>query len=282
LFNETYCFNTFTGGGALFNCDGSVTYYDNTECTPAPSFKPTSAPLNTPSVAPSVAGTAAPTDASQLLDKCQVTGNQTVYYTCYTSPVSSPSKKNKCFAGSETVLLQSGNRKPLSEVVIGDMVMIASETSSGIKYDYSPVIALPHGQNRERVDFLQITTSNSRDVKLTPEHLIFSGRCIDKMSLKQADTLEIGMCVQTVSAVEIVVSIERVSGDGIYTLITLDGGLIVVNDIVASPFAVNHQVVDSFYNIHRVIYRLIPAIARVPMYTETLKIFGDLAVTVFA
>ena len=63
-----------------------------------------------------------------------------------------------------------------------------------------------------------------------------------------------------------VVSNNAVSNaDGVYTIVTDKADdLVVVNGIVASPFAVNHAVANAVYNVHRVLYGVAPKLV-VPM-----------------
>ena len=58
----------------------------------------------------------------------------------------------------------------------------------------------------------------------------------------------------------IVVSNSVVSNaEGVYTIVTdKSDDLVVVNGIVASPFAVNHAVANAVYNVHRVFYSVAP------------------------
>ena len=47
--------------------------------------------------------------------------------------------------------------------------------------------------------------------------------------------------------------------EGVYTIVTDKADdLVIVNGIVASPFAVNHAVANAVYNVHRVLYSVAP------------------------
>ena len=53
------------------------------------------------------------------------------------------------------------------------------------------------------------------------------------------------------------------------------GELLVVNGVVASPFALNHAVADAYYNIHRGMYRLAPWLLRLPAVVKANLVFGS-------
>ena len=44
------------------------------------------------------------------------------------------------------------------------------------------------------------------------------------------------------------------------TVVTEKGDYLVVNNIVASPLAVNHALANAFYSIHRCVYGFAPAL----------------------
>jgi hypothetical protein len=65
----------------------------------------------------------------------------------------------------------------------------------------------------------------------------------------------------TVSGEEKVSSVERVWGEGVYTVVT-NGEYVVVNGIIASPFGVNHMMGNLYYNVHRMVYASVPALLK--------------------
>jgi hypothetical protein len=65
----------------------------------------------------------------------------------------------------------------------------------------------------------------------------------------------------TVSGEEKVTSVERVWGEGVYTVVT-NGEYVVVNGIIASPFGVNHMMGNLYYNVHRMVYASAPALLK--------------------
>jgi hypothetical protein len=175
------------------------------------------------------------------------------------TPTTSPSNiqpysASSCFAGSETIKMQSGEVKAISEIVIGDLVLAADVYGYTI---FSEVVYIPHKANKDRALFKLITTDSGKDVKMTKNHLIVAGICDSTLSLKQASKVSKGDCIITISGQEKVASVVTVESEGLYTIVTNEEYL-VVNGIVVSPFAANHMMANMFYNIHRFVYTLIP------------------------
>ena len=179
-----------------------------------------------------------------------------------------------CFAGSETVLLEKGETVSISSLKVGDRVLAADING---KATFSEVVAVPHGLNNDRRVFSQIRTVTGRDIKLTPNHMILAGACNAALPLAliKAEDVKVGSCVQSVDGREEVVSHELVQGFGIYTFITQEN-LVVVNGIVASPFADNHAVATAFYNIHRAIYVVAPSLLQSDWVKKATLAFGSI------
>ena len=163
---------------------------------------------------------------------------------------------SSCFAGMETVSLESGETKMISEVQVGDRVLSAS---AGGKISFSDVVFVPHGANKESALFVHITTESGRDVRMTRNHILPSGVCGNPLLLSYASKVSVNDCILTVTGEEKVKSVQYVRGEGVYTVVTTEE-YIVVNGIVASPFGANHLMANLFYNIHRFVYALNPAL----------------------
>ena len=197
------------------------------------------------------------------------------------APAPSPAptaKKAVCFASSETVQLQDGSVKALSEVQLGDMVLTAR--LDGSTKGFSPVIAVPHaGEAATAATFLQLSTETS-DVKMTPDHLVLAGSCAAAapMALKQARFVSVGDCLQTTEGKAPVSSVQTVQGKGLSSAVTQAGGLIIVNGIAASPFAVSHRIGEAWYVIHRALYAVLPAALGFKLFQQTSEKFGDFAI----
>jgi len=173
----------------------------------------------------------------------------------------------------------SGETRAMADVKVGDEIAVAA--MDGAFVGYSRVIAVPHAANAIKTTFTQISTVSGRDIKMTADHLVMGGSCAAP-SLVQAGSLKIGECVQTVSGAETVSAITSVISEGIYTVVTKHDGLLIVNGIVASPFAVNHLVANSFYNIVRFVYGVVPSMAKTSVVGQVISAFGDVVTGVFA
>ena len=126
---------------------------------------------------------------------------------------------------------------------------------------YSDVVYVPHRANSDDALFTHITTASGRDIKMTPSHIILAGPCHSSASLPltRASSVSVGDCVMTVSGEDMVSTVETVQGKGLYTVVTKEE-YVVVNGIVASPFAVNHMLANLYYNIHRFVYTAAPSV----------------------
>jgi Hint module len=169
-----------------------------------------------------------------------------------------PSETKGCFAGSETVTVESVGATPISCIRIGDRVLAAD--GSG-KTFYSDVVFVPHGPNKDSALFVHITTAHGRDIKMTANHIIPSGVCGNtaSLSLSYARNVNVGDCIMTVSGEERVSAVGVVPGQGLYTIVTNEE-YVVVNGIIASPFAVNHMVANLYYNMHRFMHASAPSV----------------------
>ena len=180
---------------------------------------------------------------------------------------------NSCFSGSETVALESGEVKFISDVTVGDRVLAASAAGKTL---YSDVIFVPHGANKESAVFMHITTESGRDVKMTQSHIIPAGVCGSSLPLVYASKVTVSDCVLTVSGEEKVSSVESVRGEGVYTIVTKEE-FIVVNGIVASPFGANHMMANMYYNIHRFAFTIAPTLLATNLFhsiNEGLGLFA--------
>jgi hypothetical protein len=146
-----------------------------------------------------------------------------------------------CFSGEETVTLESGESKPFAELSIGDSILSATREGT---VSYSPVVFLPHGENKKSSKFVKVITENKKEIKMTRGHLI--PLCNGK--LESAKDLNIGDCMRTVDGEDIVANVSRVKGEGLYTAVT-QNEFVVVNGIVASPFASNAAIAHAFFNL---------------------------------
>lgn len=163
-----------------------------------------------------------------------------------------------CFAGTETVLLESGAVVQMEDVQLGDRIQVASVSDESLSF--AEVISLPHGKNSQSASFIEIEATNGATIKVTPYHLVMSGSCgANDMELNLAQNIVVGDCMDTIDGPVMVTSATEAHGRGIYTVVTshLDG-VIVVNGFKASSFAISHAIANSYYHIHRALHAYMP------------------------
>jgi Hint module len=169
-----------------------------------------------------------------------------------------------CFGVFETVKLETGQFIPISEVKVGDRVLSADANG---EFDYADVVAIPHGRNDLEGVFLRLTMTSGRDIKMTRLHMLPVGKCASTVignlngivsrdtPLKYAYEVAVGDCLYTLQGLEEVAKIEMEIIQGLYSVVTMDE-YVVVNGVVASPFAVSHTWGNAYYNLHRILHRL--------------------------
>ena len=165
-----------------------------------------------------------------------------------------------CFAGSETLRLESEEVRFISDIRVGDRVLAADAAG---RMTYSDVVFVPHKANNDDALFTHITTASGRDIKMTSSHIILAGPCHSSgpLPLSYASSVNVGDCVMTVSGEDMVSTVETVQGKGLYTVVTKEE-YVVVNGIIASPFAANHMLANLYYNVHRLVYALAPSLLK--------------------
>lgn len=165
-----------------------------------------------------------------------------------------------CFAGSETLLLESGSPISMERVQVGDRIQVASATDGSLSF--ADVIHLPHRRNFHPSTFVELETF-SGSIKATPSHLVISGTCGTKMKLTRAEDVVVGSCLASTSGEEMVIGSSNTQGQGVYSVVTSHPhGIIVVNGYKASSFALNHAVPNAYYNIHRMLHAYAPGLVQ--------------------
>ena len=181
-----------------------------------------------------------------------------------------------CFAGSELLTLENGATKTMADLTVGDRILTVNAKGEQV---FSDVAYLPHGKNEASSTFVTVATASGRDVKMTANHILPAGACATQtLPMASADQVVVGDCVETASGREQVVSVGKVEGKGIYTVIAMEE-LIVVNGIVATPFGgVNPTVANIYYNMHRLMYAYAPGVmSKNWVQTATEMLWGDLS-----
>ena len=163
---------------------------------------------------------------------------------------------------------------------VGDRILAVDRAGQKV---FSDVVYVPHGPNHESTTFTLLTTESGRDVKMTSNHFLPAGSCDlapVALPIVAAGQVKVGDCVQTISGVEQVVSVEKVEGKGVYTVIAMEE-LIVVNGIVATPYGgINPTLVNMYYNLHRLVYSfgaVKEVLATNWLQTATERLWGSLA-----
>ena len=209
-----------------------------------------------------------PTTATQEMEVCStyrfynsIYGSST-YKASSSSNVLKSSGLKACFAGSETLHLESGEVKSISDIRVGDRVLAADAAG---QTSFSDVVFVPHRANGDDALFTHITTTSGRDIKMTPSHIVLAGPChlTGPLPLLYASSVIVGDCVMTVSGKDMVSTVETVQGKGLYTIVTKEE-YVVVNGIIASPFAANHMLANLYYNVHRFVYASAPFLLKYP------------------
>jgi Hint module len=156
------------------------------------------------------------------------------------------------------VIVESVGVTSIADIRTGDRVLAADAAG---RTSYADVVFVPHRPNKDRALFVQITTAHGRDIKMTESHILPSGACntASSLPLVYAKDVNVGDCIMTVSGKERVSAVGLVPGQGMYTIVTKEEYL-VVNGIVASPFATNHMMANLYYNVHRCLYSSAPAL----------------------
>jgi len=187
---------------------------------------------------------------------------QVMVYTAFSAtPTSSPSSSpssSTCFSKHDMVTLENGVSKPMHEVTLQDRVLAYSAEKQS--FEFSDVIALPHSaDNAVKTVFRLLSTESGADIKLTPCHLLPAGPCGSDgaFDMKYAESVSVGECMLTVDGESRVTRNDRVEGEGIFTVVPAADQL-VVNNIVASPFAISHKGGNLLYSIPRAVHAWAP------------------------
>lgn len=192
--------------------------------TPTPSSG-TVIPTPTASPTPSQSSS----DSGVTTPKPTPTGSTTTV-TKTPDPSQSPKDENPnddgsvCFPSDATVNLENGKELPISELGVGDKVLV-----DGNKF--SEVFLFTHHTKDIRSRFVRLILSSGKSITLSPGHYIpASGRIKTASSVRIGDKITLGD-----GRSDRVVSTTMITATGLHNPQTLDG-TIVVNGIVASTF----------------------------------------------
>jgi Hint module len=162
------------------------------------------------------------------------------------SPSPSTVKGSSCFPGSAMVELESGARRRMDKIKIGDRVKVGLG-------EFSEVFMFTHKTHTWIYDFVKITTSSGHSVSLTGGHYIHVNGGLAAASLVAVgDMLQLGTGEATK-----VTAVTCVQSAGIYNPQTLHGD-IVVDGIRASTYttAVEPRLAHAGLGAFRSLYRI--------------------------
>ena len=182
-----------------------------------------------------------------------------------------------CFSGEDTVDIEGEGPKLLREVRVGDSVLSANAKG---EFSFSPVVAVPHGPNVRKATLVALETSKGKVLRLTKLHLL--PRCDG--SLAYAGSLVPGDCLRTIDGDEPVERVGTVPAVGLFTAVPALEYL-VVNGVVASPFALSHGLAGCLYTFPRKAYPVLAALrtaaGAASAYAQTSSAALALAVAYF-
>jgi hypothetical protein len=167
---------------------------------------------------------------------------------------SNSNNKNTCFSKDTLLQLENGKTIKISDAKIGDKILSYSKD----KLIYSPIISIPHEKNNILSKFIEIKTVSGKNIKMTEFHLIPILKN-NKFELIKADDLELNNIIMTIDGHEAIKYKDVIYDNGIYTVVTLED-YIIVNNIIASPFAISHLLASFYYKLHKMIYNIDPKI----------------------
>jgi len=166
------------------------------------------------------------------------------------------SSSSSCFSGNSLLTLKNGSTIPISKATLGlEILSYSYELDAFLN---TPIVWIPHASNNNNAEFVTINTGNGHSLTLTKDHLLPSSRCNDvdttSFSLQRAEHIKPNDCVHSAAGATVVTSTTRTHGYGLYTVVTMEQ-FIVVDGLVASPFAGNHYLPNAFYSLHRLAHR---------------------------
>jgi len=158
---------------------------------------------------------------------------------------STAAERLACFPASATVELETGQRKRMDELRIGDRVRVTGST-------FSPVFAFSHRQEHSDHTFLSLKTANA-ELRLTSSHLIYcNGRLTSAANMMPGDVLQLDD-----GSRKVVRSITAVRDRGLYNPHTIDGR-ISVDGILVSTYtqAIPVPLAELLLGVPKLLFRL--------------------------
>lgn len=187
--------------------------------------------------------------------------------------VCSSSGGSECFAATDTATLRSGAVKPLSELRVGDEIQTADAKG---ELSFAKVVFLPHKNNSAVTKFVEVETYSGKRVRATSQHLLVA--CDG--TLVCASSVKIGSCLRSIDGDDTVMRIQNTMAEGYQTVVT-ENEFVVINGLVASPFAMVHWAVHWYYNLHRFLFKYFPSVVTATSVLSANEAVGS-AVIYFA
>ncbi|CAF2754902.1 unnamed protein product [Rotaria sp. Silwood2] len=181
-------------------------------------------------------------------------GNVCLQYTCVTER-----REPKCFPGRSIVVTENGLMKSLSNIEIGDRVLVMNKEN---KLIYEPIEGFIHLKRNGLFSFLliNIEIDDHRNITtclfISPNHLIFLANDTELKSAIFASQLRLGDHVKYVYKNEIISAkiqnIYLTIEEGYYAPLTPSGTIIIDNALVSNYASVNnHYLAHSVMKIYR-------------------------------
>jgi indian hedgehog protein len=171
------------------------------------------------------------------------TGNVCMQYTCVTTP-----RRPTCFPGRSLVRIKDGSEKSLSNLNIGDDVLVLNNDNQLI---YEPIIGFIHMKRTGLYEFLSIKIKTT-SLYISTNHLIFldNGTTVFAGELRRDDRIQYFYGNELIfTEIE---SIYLTNEEGYYAPLTPSGTIIIDNVLVS-----NYATISDHYLAHSVmrIYR---------------------------
>ena len=129
-----------------------------------------------------------------------------------------------CFPGDAVITLEGGRKKTMADLAVGDKVL----THNGV---FTEVFMFSHRLEEATNTFLELTTATTT-LAITPNHYLY----VNNGELREAQYVKVGDSLTLASGKrDKIVSVGRVTKDGIFNPHTLQGD-IVVDGVLTSTY----------------------------------------------
>lgn len=165
---------------------------------------------------------------------------------------SQASHSSGCFTATSTVLTESGERRLLSDLRLGERVLSMSKEGKPV---FSEVLLFMDRDINQKREFVEIRTESGSKITVTPAHLLLSTSLISSQNVERrqkyvfADRIQEGdLLLVNINGSLVPDRVQRVSATlsrGVYAPLTAEG-TIVVDNVVASCYAL----IDSQFVAH--------------------------------